>query len=68
MNAFVSKLLLAGDKFMPEMHLRRPGFRYSPFGPFTKNNNNKKKPTKNPQEIQNIFIKTNQTKLAFNVI
>ena len=29
MNEIVSKLLLAGDKFMPEMHLRQPGFAYS---------------------------------------
>ena len=29
--------LLAGDKFMPEMHLRQPGFTYSACGPFTKN-------------------------------
>ena len=27
---------LAGDKFMPEMHLRQPVFTYSAFGPFTK--------------------------------
>ena len=33
----VNKLLLAGDKFMPEMHLRPPGFTYSACGPFTKN-------------------------------
>ena len=25
------------DKFMPEMHLRQPGFTYSACGPFTKN-------------------------------
>ena len=25
-----------GDKFMPEMHLRQPGFTYSACGPFTK--------------------------------
>ena len=31
------KFLLAGDKFMPEMHLKQPGFTYSPCGPFTKN-------------------------------
>ena len=37
MNAIVNKLLLAGDKFMPEMHLRQPGFTYSAYGPFTKN-------------------------------
>ena len=29
MNAIVNKFLLAGDKFMPEMHLRKPGFTYS---------------------------------------
>ena len=29
MNKIVNKFLLAGDKFMPEMHLRQPGFRYS---------------------------------------
>ena len=33
----VNKFLLAGDIFMPEMHLRQPGFTYSPCGPFTKN-------------------------------
>ena len=37
MNAIVNKLLLAGDKFMWDMHLRQPGFMYSVCGPFTKN-------------------------------
>ena len=32
----LKKFLLAGDKFMPKMHLRRPGFTYADFGPFTK--------------------------------
>ena len=36
MNQIVNKLLLVGDKFMPEMHLRQPGFTYSTCGPFTK--------------------------------
>ena len=31
----VIKFLLAGDKFMPEMHLRQPQFTYSACGPFT---------------------------------
>ena len=26
MNEIVNNFLLAGDKFMPEMHLRQPGF------------------------------------------
>ena len=37
MNKIINKFLLAGDKFMPEMHLRQPGFTYSACGPFTKN-------------------------------
>ena len=36
MNEIVNKFLLAGDKFMPEMHLRQPRFTYSACGPFTK--------------------------------
>ena len=37
MNKIINKFLLVGDKFMPEMHLRRPGFSYSACDPFTKN-------------------------------
>ena len=37
MNKIVNKDLLAGDKFMPEMHLKQFGFTYSACGPFTKN-------------------------------
>ena len=37
MNEIVNKFLLAGDKFMPEMHLKQPGFTYSACGPFFKN-------------------------------
>ena len=37
MNEIVHKILLARDKFMPEMHLRQPGFTYKACGPFTKN-------------------------------
>ena len=40
MNEIVNKFLLAGDKFMPKMHLKQPGFTYSAFGPFTKNKEN----------------------------
>ena len=36
MNEIDNKFLLAGDKFMPEMHLRQPGFTYSACGAFTK--------------------------------
>ena len=32
----VNTFLLAGDKFMAEMHLKQSGFTYSACGPFTK--------------------------------
>ena len=37
MNKIIKKELLAGDKFIPEMHLRQPGFTYSACVTFTKN-------------------------------
>ena len=37
MNEIINKLLLAGDNFMPEWHLRQPGYIYSVCGTFTKN-------------------------------
>ena len=36
MNNVINKFLLAGDKFMPEMHLRQPRFLYSACGTFTR--------------------------------
>ena len=37
MNEIINSFLLAGDTFIPEMHLKQPGFNYSACGPFTKN-------------------------------
>ena len=37
MNDIINKFLLAGDKLMPEMYLRQPGFTFSACGPFAKN-------------------------------
>ena len=37
MNEIVNKFSLAGDTYMPEMHLRQPKFAYGAYGPFTKN-------------------------------
>ena len=37
MNEIINKFLLVGHKFMPEMHLKQPGFTYSACGPFRKN-------------------------------
>ena len=36
MNEIGNKFLLAGDKFMSEMHLKQPGFTYSAYGSSTK--------------------------------
>ena len=43
MNNVINKFLLAGDKFMPEMHLRQPQFFYSACGPFTRHKERIKK-------------------------
>ena len=57
MKETVNKFLLAGDKFVLEMHLRLLGFKYSACGPFTEIKERIKKLKK--QEIHNIIIKTN---------
>ena len=36
MNEIVNKFLLMGNNFLPEIHLKQPGFIYSACGPFTK--------------------------------
>ena len=36
MNEIVGKFLLT-ETFIPEIHIRQPGFTYCTFGPFTKN-------------------------------
>ena len=36
MNEIVNNFLLVADKFMPEMHLKQPGFIYSTCGPLAK--------------------------------
>ena len=43
MDAIVNRLFLAGDKFIPEMHLRQPGFTYIACAAFTKNKERIKK-------------------------
>ena len=59
-NEIVNRFLLAGDKFMPEMHLKQPGFTYSASGPLTKN--------KKRNRRHRIFTKMNLIRLAFNTI
>ena len=44
MNKIIKKFLGgAGYKYVPEMHLRQPGFTYSACGPFTKSKERIKK-------------------------
>ena len=43
MTNVITKFLLAGDKFLPEMHLKQPRFVYSACGPFTRHKERIKK-------------------------
>ena len=43
MDKVVNKFLLAGDKFMPEFHLKQPRFTYSASGAFSRNKERIKK-------------------------
>ena len=54
MNEIVTNFLLVGDKFMPEMHLKQPGFTYSACGPFTRNK----------ERIEN-FVQTRNTDFMY---
>ena len=58
MNEIVNKCIIAGDKFMPEMHLRQPGF---PYIVLVDHLQKTKKEYKNLkiQEIHDIFFKMN---------
>ena len=37
MNEIGNNFFLVVDKFMPEIHLKQPGFTYTVCGPFTRN-------------------------------
>ena len=65
MNEIVNKLLLAGDKFMLEMHLKQPGFTYSACGSFTKNKERIQK-FKETGDTSYIY-KNEMIKLVFNM-
>ena len=54
MDETVNKFLLVGDAFMPEMHLKQPGFTYSACG--------------SRLEIQILFTEMNLIKLVFHMI
>ena len=57
---------MVGNKFMPEMHLRQPGFTYSACGSFTKNKERIEKFMKT--ENTDFFIEMKLIKLAFSMI
>ena len=66
MNEIFNKFLLGGDKFMPKMYIKQPGFTYSACGPFTK----KKERIQKFKERTDtdLFIEMNQIKLVFSMI
>ena len=66
MKEIINKFLLVGDKFMPGMHLKQPGFTYSACGPFTKNKERIEKFMQTGNTV--LFIKMNLIKLVFNMI
>ena len=72
MDETVNKFLLAGDRFMPEMNIKQPGFPHNACESFTKNKekiqNNRRNRRYKKQEIQTIFTKINLIKLVFNMI
>ena len=64
MNVIVNKLLLSGDKFTSEMHLRQSGFTYSACGAFTKN----KERIKSFKEIgDSIYIDQNELQIRWSL-
>ena len=65
MNEIVNLFLLAGDKLMPEMHLKQLGFTYSACGKFIKN---KERIQKFKETRDSRFIKMSLLKVAFNMI
>ena len=54
MNEIVNNVLLVGDIFVPEMHLKQPGFTYSACDQFTKNK----------ERIEN-FMQTGNTNFVY---
>ena len=66
MNEIVNKFLLAGDKFMTEMHLKQSGFTYSACGPFTRNKQRIQK--FNKTGYTSYIYKNELDKACFNMI
>ena len=60
----MNKFLLTENKFLPEMYLRQQAFTYCVRELFS--TTKKEWKTSKKQEIQDIFVKTNETRVAFN--
>ena len=66
MNKIVNNVLSAGDKFMPELHLKQTGFTYSACEPLFKN---KERIQKFKETGDTKYICRNELdKLVFNMI
>ena len=66
MNKIVNKFLLIGDKLMPEMPLKQPGFIYTACGPFAKNRERIENLCR--QEMPTLFTEVSFIRLVFNTI
>ena len=64
MNERVNKFLLAGDKFMPEIHIQQPDLTYSACLPYTKS----KERIQKFMQTGIIFTKMILISLVFNMI
>ena len=62
LNETVNKFVLAGDTFMPEMHLKQPGLTYSACEPFKIQNKTKKR---KQRKFKN--LKKRKTKHIYNI-
>ena len=61
MSQIVNKFLLAGDRFMPEMHVRQSGFTYSTCGSFTRK---KQRSQRFMQTVNDSYIYNNELNKA----
>ena len=66
MNEIGNKFWLAGDKSMPETHLKQPGVTYGDCSPFTRNKERIEKFMQTRNKI--LFTKMNLIRLVFNMI
>ena len=66
-NEIVNKFLLAGDKFMPEMYLKQPGFAYITCGSIIRNKERIEKfmLTGNTNIYRNELVKASGNKACF---